>query len=85
MKSLVSLVVVPRERFSSTRESLESIYANTDLRFELIYVDARSPPTFDGIYRWRRQNTDSNHCGPSGVSCKTKRATLASPRRMRAM
>ena len=44
MKSLVSLVVVPRERFSSARESLESIYANTDLRFELTYVDARSPP-----------------------------------------
>ncbi len=43
MKPLVSLVVVPRERFSSARESLESVYANTDVPFEMTYVDGRSP------------------------------------------
>jgi len=40
---LVSIVVVPRERFSHTRRALEALYANTPLRFQLIYVDGGSP------------------------------------------
>ncbi len=40
---LVTLVVVPRERFSYTQESLESIYQNTTIPFDLIYVDGNSP------------------------------------------
>ena len=40
---LVTIVVVPRERFSYTRESLESIYQNTKLPFKLVYVDGNSP------------------------------------------
>ena len=40
---LVTIVVVPRERFSYTRESLESIYQNTELLFKLVYVDGNSP------------------------------------------
>lgn len=43
MEGLVSIVVVPRERFSITACSLESIYANTPMPFELIYVDGGSP------------------------------------------
>ncbi|VEP15837.1 putative glycosyltransferase [Hyella patelloides LEGE 07179] len=39
----VTIVVVPRERFSYTCESLESIYHNTELPFKLIYVDGNSP------------------------------------------
>jgi len=39
----VTLVVVPRERFQMTRRSLESIYANTDFPFTLVYVDGGSP------------------------------------------
>lgn len=39
----VTIVVVPREHFSCTQESLESIYKNTELPFKLIYVDAGSP------------------------------------------
>jgi len=39
----VTLVVVPRERFSYSRISLESIYQNTLLPFELVYVDGNSP------------------------------------------
>jgi len=40
----VSLVVVPRERFSYARESLESIFEHTgDTPYELIYVDGGSP------------------------------------------
>ncbi|HHP7231510.1 MAG TPA: glycosyltransferase family 2 protein [Xenococcaceae cyanobacterium] len=39
----VTIVVVPRERFSYTRESLESIYQNTELPFKLVYVDGNSP------------------------------------------
>ena len=39
----ISIVVVPRERFSCTQISLESIYAHTPQAFELIYVDGGSP------------------------------------------
>ncbi|AKG20912.1 glycosyltransferase family 2 protein [Calothrix sp. 336/3] len=39
----VTIIVVPRERFSHTRESLESIYQYTDYPFQLIYIDGGSP------------------------------------------
>lgn len=39
----VTIVVVPRERFSLTQRSLESIYENTTIPFKLIYVDGGSP------------------------------------------
>lgn len=41
---VVTIVVVPRERFSYTRESLESIYEHTEIPFKLVYVDGNSPP-----------------------------------------
>jgi GT2 family glycosyltransferase len=42
-ESAVTVVVVPRERFSYSRTSLESLHANTHLPFRLIYVDGGSP------------------------------------------
>lgn len=39
----VTIVVTPRERFSYVRESLESIYQNTNCPFQLIYIDGNSP------------------------------------------
>lgn len=39
----VTLVVVPRERFSFTMTSLENIYEMTDIPFKLVYVDGGSP------------------------------------------
>ena len=39
----VTIIVSPRERFSYTRESLESIYENTQIPFKLIYIDGNSP------------------------------------------
>lgn len=39
----VALIVGPRERFSSTQASLESIYQDTNYPFDLIYVDVCSP------------------------------------------
>jgi GT2 family glycosyltransferase len=39
----VTIVVSPRERFSYTRQSLESIYEQTKYPFKLIYVDGGSP------------------------------------------
>lgn len=41
----VTIVVSPRERFSYTRESLESLYQHTETPFFLIYVDGNSPTT----------------------------------------
>ncbi|NCJ07579.1 glycosyltransferase [Synechococcales cyanobacterium C] len=40
----VTIVVGPRERFSHTQASLESIYRNTRYPFELVYVDVCTPP-----------------------------------------
>lgn len=40
---IVTLVVVPRERFSCTQQSLESIYQYTKFPFKLVYVDGNSP------------------------------------------
>jgi GT2 family glycosyltransferase len=40
---LVTLVVVPRERFSCAQASLESIYQHTTLPFDLVYIDGNSP------------------------------------------
>ncbi|NJL48789.1 MAG: glycosyltransferase family 2 protein [Leptolyngbyaceae cyanobacterium SM2_5_2] len=39
----VTIVVVPRERFSYARKSLESIYQHTTVPFKLVYVDGNSP------------------------------------------
>jgi GT2 family glycosyltransferase len=39
----VTIVIVPRERFSHSQTSLEKLYANTHLPFRLIYVDGGSP------------------------------------------
>lgn len=39
----VTIVVVPRERFSCSSESLESIYEYTKIPFKLVYVDGNSP------------------------------------------
>jgi GT2 family glycosyltransferase len=39
----ITIVVVPRERFSNTRQSLESIYENTQQPFSLVYIDGNSP------------------------------------------
>lgn len=43
LEPIVTLVVVPRERFSCTQASLESIYEYTKSPFKLIYVDGNSP------------------------------------------
>jgi GT2 family glycosyltransferase len=42
---LVTVVVVPRERFSCAQRSLESIYEHTKVPFHLVYVDGNSPKT----------------------------------------
>ncbi|MEO1432782.1 MAG: glycosyltransferase [Cyanobacteria bacterium J06633_8] len=42
-KTQVTIVVSPRERFSATKDSLESIYEHTTVPFNLIYVDGNSP------------------------------------------
>lgn len=43
MKPTVTIVVVTRERFSCTQDSLESLYEHTDYPFQLIYIDGNSP------------------------------------------
>ncbi|MEO1144522.1 MAG: glycosyltransferase [Cyanobacteria bacterium J06638_22] len=40
----VTIVVSPRERFSFTQKSLDSLYEHTQIPFNLVYVDGNSPP-----------------------------------------
>lgn len=44
----VTVVVIPRERFSRTDVSLDSLYRHTTEPFHLIYVDGHSPPPIRG-------------------------------------
>ncbi|MEO0377217.1 MAG: glycosyltransferase, partial [Cyanobacteria bacterium P01_A01_bin.17] len=39
----ITIIVSPRERFQFARESLESLYENATLPFELVYIDNNSP------------------------------------------
>ncbi len=41
----VTLAIVPRERFSMAVQSLENVLRHTRAPFELVYVDAGSPPS----------------------------------------
>ncbi|MBF2098375.1 MAG: glycosyltransferase [Gloeomargaritaceae cyanobacterium C42_A2020_066] len=41
----VTLIVVPRERFSLTEASLANLYQKTDYPFDLVYIDGNSPPS----------------------------------------
>jgi GT2 family glycosyltransferase len=41
---LVTIAMVPRERFSLTQNTLESVYGTVTMPFELVCVDAGSPP-----------------------------------------
>ncbi|MGD1942287.1 MAG: hypothetical protein ACFB0G_13340, partial [Leptolyngbyaceae cyanobacterium] len=43
MHPYIPLIVSPRERFSHTRQALDSLYAITVLPFQLVYVDGCSP------------------------------------------
>ncbi len=51
----VTIIVVPRERFSCTQESLESIYNYTDFPFKLIYVDGNSPAQIRNYLKTKSQ------------------------------
>ena len=51
-------MVVPRERFSYTSRSLESIYEHTDIPFSLVYVDGGSPAR---IRRYLAQKARQNN------------------------
>ena len=54
----VTVVVVPRERFSGTQQSLESIYAHTRRPFDLVYVDGGSPPE---IQAYLKKASEDHH------------------------
>lgn len=49
----VTIVVVPRECFSSAQRSLESIYKHTTIPFKLVYVDGNSPSQVRGYLQQR--------------------------------
>lgn len=62
MKSIsepqVTIIVVPRERFSCTQQSLESIYEHTKIPFKLIYVDGNSPAKIQSYLQQQAQEKD---------------------------
>ncbi|GET37217.1 glycosyltransferase family 2 protein [Microseira wollei] len=42
-EAMVTIVVVPRERFSCVEDSLNSIYEHKEIPFKLVYVDGNAP------------------------------------------
>jgi GT2 family glycosyltransferase len=60
MNTQVTIIVVPRERFSYTRKSLESIYAHTTFPFELVYVDGGSPAHIESYLKQQAQEKNFN-------------------------
>jgi cellulose synthase/poly-beta-1,6-N-acetylglucosamine synthase-like glycosyltransferase len=48
----VTVVVIPRERFSAAREVMEGVFANSDVPHELVCVDGNSPRP---LRRWLRE------------------------------
>jgi GT2 family glycosyltransferase len=53
-----TIVVVPRDHFSDTRESLESVYKFTQPSCPLVYVDGGSPPR---VARYLRKQAAAKH------------------------
>jgi len=51
----VTIVIVPRERFSHSERTLASVYRETTVPFKLIYVSAGTP---EPIYRWIASEAD---------------------------
>jgi GT2 family glycosyltransferase len=39
----VTIVITPRERFSGAKKSLDSIFAHTNIPFNLVYIDGNAP------------------------------------------
>lgn len=54
----VTIVVVPRERFSCTQRSLESVFTYTQLPYKLIYIDGNSPIAIQRYLEQRAQEKD---------------------------
>ena len=54
----VTIIVSPRERFSESAASLASIYSDLSTPFDLIYVDAGSPPCVAAVLERMRQKYD---------------------------
>jgi GT2 family glycosyltransferase len=54
----VTIVVVPRDHFSDTKECLENLYALTPPSCSLVYVDGGSPPR---VARYLREQARAKH------------------------
>jgi GT2 family glycosyltransferase len=57
-KGDVTIIVVPRDHFSDTKESLDSVFAFTPSTCPIIYVDGGSPPS---IARYLRKQAEERH------------------------
>lgn len=57
-KAKVDIIMVAREQFSCTQESLRSLYENTDTPFDLIVVDNNSP---DDVAQFLRQQAEARN------------------------
>jgi len=51
----ITIIVVPRERFSYAQKSLESLYEHTEIPFKLVYVDGNSPKKLESYLEEQAQ------------------------------
>jgi GT2 family glycosyltransferase len=76
----VTIVVVPRERFSVTRLSLEALYQHTDPPFHLIYVDGGSPAPVRRYLERQAQERGFDLLRAGGYLAPQRARNLALPR-----
>jgi GT2 family glycosyltransferase len=75
----VTIVISPRERFSYTRESLESILEHTTVPHSLIYVDGGSPKPIQQYLKARSQEKNFKLIRTDGFLAPNQARNLAIP------
>lgn len=60
-KSLATICIVPRERYSLAVESLDHVLARTPQSFPLVYVDGQSPPEISAALAARCRDREASY------------------------
>lgn len=81
----VTVVVVPRERFSFTEQSLVNLYEQTTVPFNLVYVSAGAPSPVQRYLEQASETRGFRLIGSTHPLLQTRRATSVCARSRRSM
>jgi GT2 family glycosyltransferase len=76
----VTIAVVPRERFSFVRASLDALYQHTETPFHLVYVDGGSPRRVRHYLARQARDKGFELITADGYLCNNRARNLALPR-----